>query len=67
MPAQSVDPGIDEERQHEAVEGAAHDDAREERQKELEPAHPAAAKGLTARTYPLGGTGSGPGSRAVKP
>jgi hypothetical protein len=27
MPAQSVDPRIDEERQHEAVEGAAHDHA----------------------------------------
>jgi hypothetical protein len=25
MPAQSVDPRIDEERQHKAVEGAAHD------------------------------------------
>ena len=35
MPAQSVDPGIDEERQDEAVEGAAHDDAGEEREYEL--------------------------------
>jgi hypothetical protein len=31
MPAQSVDPRIDEEREHEAVEGAAHDHAGEER------------------------------------
>jgi len=66
MPAQSVDPGIDEEREHEAVEGAAHNDAREERQDELDPAH-RCAEGLTARTYPVGGTGSRPGSdqRAV--
>jgi hypothetical protein len=26
MPAQSVDPRIDEQREHEAVEGAAHED-----------------------------------------
>ena len=66
MPAQSVDPRIDEERQHEAVEGAAHDDAGEERQGELDPAHRAAALS-TARTYPAGGTGSRYGSdqRAV--
>ncbi len=32
MPTQSVDPGIDEEREHEAVECAAHHDAGEERQ-----------------------------------
>jgi hypothetical protein len=37
MPAQSVDPRIDEEREHKAVEGAAHDHAREERQHELDP------------------------------
>ena len=68
MPAQSVDPRIDEEREHEAVEGAAHDHAGEERQDELDPAHRAAA-GLTARTYPVGGTGSRCGSdqRAVMP
>jgi hypothetical protein len=30
MPAQSVDPRIDEEREHEAVEGTAHDDAGED-------------------------------------
>ena len=41
-------------------------DAGEERQDELDPAHRAAA-GLTARTYPVGGTGSRCGSdqRAV--
>jgi hypothetical protein len=39
MPAQSVDPGIDEEREHEAIEGATHEDASEERQDELDPAH----------------------------
>jgi hypothetical protein len=67
MPAQSVDPGIDEEREHEAVEGTAHDDASEERQDELDPAHRAATEELTARTYPVGGTGSRCGSdqRAV--
>jgi hypothetical protein len=66
MPAQSVDPGINEERQHEAVEGAAHDDTGEEGQDELDPAHQAAEE-LTARTYPVGGTGSRCGSdqRAV--
>jgi hypothetical protein len=53
MPAESVDPGIDEEREHEAVEGAAHDHAGEEGRDELEPAHRAAAEGLTARTYRL--------------
>jgi hypothetical protein len=62
MPAQSVDPGIDEEREHEAVEGAAHDHAGEERQDKLEPAHRAAEQELTARTYPVGGTGSRCGS-----
>jgi hypothetical protein len=69
MPAQSVDPCIDEERQHEPVEGAAHDDPGEEREDELEPAHPANAKRLTARTYPVGGAGSRCGSdqRAVMP
>jgi hypothetical protein len=68
MPAQSVDPGIDEEWEHEPVEGAAHDDSGEEREGELDPAH-RAAEGLTARTYPVGGTGSRCGSdqRAVMP
>jgi len=61
MPAQSVDPCIDEEREHEAVEGAAHDHAGQERQDELDPTH-RAADGLTARTYPVGGTGSRCGS-----
>ena len=67
MPAQSVDPRIDEQRQHEAVEGAAHDHPGEEGEKELDFAHRAAEKVLTARTYPAGGTGSRPGSdqRAV--
>jgi hypothetical protein len=39
MPTQSVDPRIDEEREHEAIEGAAHDHAGEEGRDELEPAH----------------------------
>jgi hypothetical protein len=66
MPAESVDPRIDEEREQEAVEGAAHDDAGEEREDELDAAHRASA-GLTARTYPVGGIGSRCGSdqRAV--
>jgi len=66
MPAQSVDPGIDEEREDEAVEGAAHDHAGEERQDELDPAHRAVGE-LTRRTYPVGETGSRCGSdqRAV--
>jgi hypothetical protein len=69
MPAQSVDPRINEEREHEAVEGAAHDDAGEEGQEELDPRHPGTMQGVTARTYPVGGTGSRPGSdqRAVMP
>ena len=54
MPAQPVDPRIDQEREREAVEGADHDHAGEERQGELDPAHRGAA-GLTARTYPVGG------------
>src|SRR3970282_1406706 len=57
MPAQSVDPRIDKEREHEAVECAAHDRAGEERQGELDPAHRVTAE-LTARTYP-GGPGVG--------
>ena len=61
MPAQSVDPRIDEEWQHEPVEGTAHDHAGEERQDELDPAHRSPAE-LTARTYPVGGTGSRCGS-----
>ena len=67
MPAQSVDPRVHEEREHEAVEGAAHDDAGEECEDELEPVHPAAVKESTARTYPVGGPGSRCGSdqRAV--
>jgi hypothetical protein len=67
MPAQSVDPGINEEREHEAVEGATHDDAGKEGQDELDAIHRPAAEEVTARTYPVGGTGSLPGSdqRAV--
>jgi len=56
MPAQSVDPRIDEERKHEAVEEDAHDHPGEERQDELHPAHRATGE-LTARTYPLGEPG----------
>jgi hypothetical protein len=69
MPAESVDPGIDEEREHEVVERAAHDDAGEDRQDELDPAHRVATGELTARTYPVGGSGSRCGSdqRAVMP
>jgi hypothetical protein len=37
MPAQSVDPRIDEQREHEAVKSAAHDDAGEECQEEFDP------------------------------
>ena len=68
MPAQSVDPRIDEEREHKAVEGAAHDHAGEEGHGELDPAH-RPATGLPARTYPEGGSGSRCGSdqRAVMP
>ena len=68
MPAQSVDPGIDEEGEHEAVEGTAHDHAGEERRDQLDSAH-RATEVLTARTYPVGGTGSRCGSdqRAVMP
>jgi hypothetical protein len=66
MPAQSVNPRVDKEREYKAVEGAAHDHAGEEGCDELDSAHRAAAR-LTARTYPVGGTGSRPGSdqRAV--
>jgi hypothetical protein len=66
MPASSVNPGIDEERQYEEVERTTHEHARQESHHELEPVH-RAADGLTARTYPAGGTGSRPGSgqRAV--
>jgi hypothetical protein len=39
MPASSVDPGIDEEREHEAIECAAQEHAEEEGCDELEPAH----------------------------
>ena len=66
MPASAVDPRIDNEGEHEEVESAAHEHAGEECCDELDPGHRAAA-GLTARTYPVGGTGSRCGShqRAV--
>jgi hypothetical protein len=51
MTAQSVDPRIDEWREQPAVEEDARDDAREEGQGELDPAHRVLAE-LTARTYP---------------
>src|SRR5450759_1520558 len=68
MPAQSVDPRIDEGREQPAVQEDAGHDAREESQGELDPAHRAAAE-LTARTYPAGEPGSRCGSdqRAVMP
>jgi hypothetical protein len=66
MPTTSVDPGVDKEWEHEEVERAAHQHAGEEGDHELEAVH-RAAEGLTARTYPVGGTGSRSGShqRAV--
>jgi hypothetical protein len=66
MPARSVDPGIDEKREHEAVEGATHDHPGEERGDELRSAHQPAT-GLTTPAYPVGGTRSRCGSnqRAV--
>ena len=67
MPADAVDPGIDEEWEHEAVERAAHEHAGEERDDEIDLGHRWADELLTARTYPVGGAGSRPGSdqRAV--
>ena len=62
MPAQSVDPGIDDEREHEAVEGAAHDHAGEECEDELHLAHRDPA-GVTARAYPGSQQAGVPGSR----
>jgi hypothetical protein len=66
MPTQSFDPQVNERREHPSVQEDAGDDAREEGQHELDPAH-RSADGLTARTYPVGGTGSRCGSdqRAV--
>jgi len=55
MPAQSVDPRIDEGRNQPAVEEDAHHDAREEGEHEIDIAHRAAAA-VTARAYPVGGT-----------
>jgi hypothetical protein len=52
MPAQSVDPRIDEQREHEAVKSAAHEDAGEE-PGGVRPAY-RPATGLTARMYPVG-------------
>jgi len=62
MPAQSVDPCVDEEREHEAVERAAHDDAGEEGEGELDLAHRDPA-GVTARAYPGSQQAGGPGRR----
>src|SRR5690242_14844540 len=69
MPTTSVDPGVDEGWEHEEVECATHEHAGEEGHHELEPVHRAVAGELTARTYPVGGPGSRPGSdqRAVMP
>lgn len=66
MPVESVDPEVDKRWQQPAVEGDPHGHAGEEGEGELEAAHRAAG-GLTARTYPVGGTGSQCGSdqRAV--
>lgn len=44
MPAQSVDPGIDEEREHEAVEADAHRDAGGEGEGEFESVHRAGGR-----------------------
>ena len=49
----SVEPGANEDREHEATERASHDHAGEECQEELGPAHRAAGE-LTARTYRVG-------------
>lgn len=66
MPADAVDPGIDEEWEHEAVQGTAQEHAGQECDDKLDAAHRAEGR-LTARTYPVGGTGSRSGShqRAV--
>jgi hypothetical protein len=62
MPASSVDPGIDEERQYKEVERTTHEHARQEGHHEVESVHQATGQRLTARTYPMGGTGSRSGS-----
>jgi hypothetical protein len=68
MPAESVDPGVDEGRQEPAVESDPHGDPGEEREDELDPAH-RVAMGSTTRMLPAGGSGSRSGSdqRAVMP
>ena len=68
MPADSVDPRIDEGREQPAVEGDAHGDPGEEGEDELDSGHRSIAL-LTARTYPVGASGSRRGSdqRAVMP
>jgi len=58
MPAQSVDPRIDDGREQPAVEGDAHGDAGEEGEGELDPAH-RRTEAVTARTYPVGDPGVG--------
>jgi len=54
MPAQSVDPGIDEQGEHEAVEGTAHDHAGEERRDQLEP-RSSGGRGVDGADVPGGG------------
>ena len=62
MPAHSVDPRIDEWREHPAVEEDAGGDARQEGKGELHLAHEALV-GLTARAYPGSRQTGEPGSR----
>ena len=68
MQTESVDPRIDEGREQPAVEGDAHGDPGEEGEDELDSGHRSIAL-LTARTYPVGESGSRRGSdqRAVMP
>jgi hypothetical protein len=62
MPAQSVDPRIDEWREESAVEGDPHGCTGEEGEDELDAGHRVAA-GLTAWAYPGSQQAWGPGSR----
>lgn len=57
MPAESVHPHIDEEGEHEEVEGVAQQRAGEEGRHELPWVHRDAREGLTARTYRVGEPG----------
>jgi hypothetical protein len=69
MPASAVDPRVDNEGKHEEVESTPHEHTGEEGHHKLELVHLSPACVLTARTYPVGGTGSRCGSdqRAVMP